>query len=136
MTGAVVAKLYASSSAPDTDFTARLVDVYPDGRAMYLCEGVLRARYRESHECPTLMEPWEVYEFTIEMEVTSNLFKQGHRIRLDISSSNFPRNDRNLNTGHPIGMDAEIRVVEQVIYHTTKYPSHVVLPIIPRTPTE
>jgi putative CocE/NonD family hydrolase len=136
VTGAVVAKIYASSSAPDTDFTARLVDVYPDGRAMYVCEGVVRARYRESNEHPTMMEQGKVYEFTIEMEVTCNLFKQGHRIRLDISSSNFPRNDRNLNTGHRIGMDAEMRVAEQVIYHTAEYPSHVILPIIPRTPVE
>ena len=132
VTGAVVVKLHAASSAPDTDFTARLVDVYPDGRAMYVSEGVIRARFRESHEHPTLMEPGTVYELTIELEVTSNLFKQGHRIRLDISSSNFPRNDRNLNTGHPIGMDAEMQVAEQTIYHSTQYPSHVVLPIISR----
>ena len=132
VTGAVVLKLHAASSAPDTDFIARLVDVYPDGRAMFVCEGVVRARFRDSIEDPTLMTPGEVYEFTIEMEVTSNLFKQGHRIRLDVSSSNFPRNDRNLNTGNPIGMDAEIRVAEQTIYHTAEHPSHVILPVIPR----
>ena len=132
VTGPVVLRLFASSSAPDTDFTARLIDVYPDGRSMNLCEGVIRARYRDSIEHPTLMEPGTVYEFTISLEVTSNLFKRSHRIRLDISSSNFPRIDRNPNTGHEFGMDAELRVAEQTIYHSTKYPSHLVLPVIPR----
>ena len=132
VTGTVVAKLYVASSAPDTDFTARLIDLYPDGRAMYVCEGVIRTRFRESDEHPTLMEPGQVYELTIKLEVTSNLFKQGHRIRLDITSSNYPRNDRNPNTGHPFGMDAEMRVAEQAIHHTAQPPSHLVLPIIPR----
>ena len=132
VTGTVVAKLYVASSAPDTDFTARLIDLYPDGRAMYVCEGVIRTRFRESDEHPTLMEPGQVYELTIELEVTSNLFKQGHRIRLDITSSNYPRNDRNPNTGHPFGMDAEMRVAQQTIHHTAQHPSHLVLPIIPR----
>ena len=132
VTGPVGVKLYAASSATDTDFTARLIDVYPDGEAMNMCEGVIRARYRDSIEHPTLMEPRTVYEFTIELAVTSNLFKQGHRIRLDISSSNFPRIDRNPNTGHTFGMDAETQVAEQTVSHTREYPSHVVLPIIPR----
>ena len=121
-----------STSAPDTDFIARLVDVYPDGRAMFVCEGVIRARYRDSIEDPTLITPGDVYEFTIEMEVTSNLFKQGHRIRLDVSSSNFPRNDRNLNTGGPIGTDTAMQMAEQTVYHTAEHPSHVILPVIPR----
>lgn len=132
VTGTIVLKLHAASSAPDTDFIARLVDVYPDGRAMFVCEGVIRARYRDSIEDPTLITPGEVYEFTIEMEVTSNLFKQGHRIRLDVSSSNFPRNDRNLNTGGPIGTDTEMQMAEQTVYHTAEHPSHVILPVIPR----
>ena len=131
VTGPVVLRLFASSSAPDTDFTARLIDVHPDGRSMNLCEGVIRARYRDSFEHPTLMEPGTVYEFTISLEVTSNVFKRGHRIRLDISSSNFPRIDRNPNTGHEFGMDAKLRVAEQTIYHTAKYPSRLVLPVIP-----
>jgi putative CocE/NonD family hydrolase len=129
VTGPVVATLCAGSSATDTDFTARLVDVYPDGRAMNLCEGVLRTRYRDSFENPTLMEPGRVYELRIDMEVTSNVFKRGHRIRLDVSSSNFPRLDRNLNTGRPIGMDAEMQVAHQTIYHTREYPSYILLPI-------
>jgi hypothetical protein len=78
------------------------------------------------------MEPGKVYEFTIELEVVSNAFKKGHRIRLDVTSSNFPRNDRNPNTGHEFGMDAEMRIASQSILHTRQYPSHVVLPIIPR----
>ena len=132
VTGPVVLKLYASSAAPDTDFTARLIDVHPDGRSMNLCEGVIRARYRDSVEHSTLMEPGTVYEFTISLEVTSNLFMRGHRIRLDVSSSNFPRIDRNPNTGHTFGMDAEMQVAEQTVYHSAGYPSHLVLPIIPR----
>ncbi len=132
VTGPVIAKLYAESSAPDTDFTARLIDVYPDGRAMNLCEGVIRTRFRESIEHPVLMTPGNVYEFSIDMEVTSNVFKAGHRIRLDISSSNFPRLDRNLNTGHALGIDAEMQVAEQGIHHSQQYPSHLILPIIGR----
>ena len=132
VTGAVVVKLYAASSAPDTDFVARLVDVYPDGRAMFVCEGVIRARYRDSIESPSLMEPGTIYELTIEMEVTSNLFKEGHCIRLDLTSSNFPRNDRNLNTGGAIGMDSEMRPAHQTIHHSAEYPSHVILPVIPK----
>ena len=132
VTGPVEAKLFASSSAPDTDFTAHLVDVYPDGKAMIMCEGVLRARYRDSIERPALMEPDTVYEFRVEMGVTSNVFKRGHAIRLDISSSNFPRIDRNPNTGHPFGQDAELQVAEQAVHHTTRYPSRLVLPLIPR----
>ena len=132
VTGPVVLKLYASSTAPDTDFTARLMDVYPDGRSMNLCEGVIRARYRDSFEHPSLMEPGTVYEFTISLEVTSNLFKRGHRIRLDLSSSNFPRIDRNPNTGHDFGVDAELRVAQQTVYHSRRYPSRLILPIVPR----
>ena len=132
VTGAVVVKLYAASSAPDTDFVAHLVDVYPDGRAMFVCEGVIRARYRDSIEHPSLMEPGTIYELTIEMEVTSNLFKEGHRIRLDLTSSNFPRNDRNLNTGGTIGMESEMRTAHQTIHHSAECPSHVILPVIPR----
>ena len=136
VTGPVVLKLYASSSAPDTDFTARLTDVYPDGRSMVLCEGVIRARYRDSIEHPELMEPGTVYEFTIGMEVTSNLFRRGHRIRLNLSSSNYPRIDRNPNTGHPFGMDAEMRVAEQTVRHSSRHPSRLVLPVIPRVRSE
>jgi putative CocE/NonD family hydrolase len=124
--------LYAASSAPDTDFTATLVDVYPNGQAIHLTEGIVRARFRESIENPTLSEPGRVYAYQIQVWETSNLFKVGHRIRLEISSSNFPRFDRNLNTGGALGLEATWRVAQQTVFHTPEHPSHVVLPIIPR----
>ena len=132
VTGPVSLTLYASSSAPDTDFTGTLVDVHPDGKAIIICEGVLRCRFRDSVEQPTLMEPGHVYELRIDMWETSNVFKTAHRIRLEVSSSNFPRFDRNLNTGHQPGMDAEMQVAEQTVYHDARRPSHVTLPVIPR----
>ena len=131
ITGPVTMTLYASSSAPDTDFTATLVDVYPDGMSVVLCEGIRRARFRESIEFPTLLEPGEVYEYTIELWETSNVFKIGHCIRLEVSSSNFPRFDRNLNTGHTPGLDADMQIAQQTIYHDAGHPSHVTLPVIP-----
>ena len=131
VTGPLTCKLYISSSAPDTDFVVRLVDVHPDGRALNYSEGILRVRYRESWESPQLMEPGQVYAITIEMQPTSLVFKKGHRIRVDVTSSDFPHFDRNPNTGHEFGMDAEVQIAEQTIYHNTKYPSHIVLPVIP-----
>ena len=132
VTGPVLVKLYASSSAVDTDFCAKLVDVWPDGKAYNLVDGVTRARYRNSISKPKLIQPGEVYEYTINLRNTSNVFKAGHCIRLEISSSNFPKWDRNLNTGHSTTQDAEIKVALQTVLHTTEYPSHIVLPIIPR----
>ena len=131
VTGPLTCKLYISSSAPDTDFVVRLVDVHPDGRALNYSEGILRVRYRESWESPQLMEPGQVYAITIEMQPTSLVFKKGHRIRVDVTSSDFPHFDRNPNTGHEFGMDAEVQIAEQTIYHSAKYPSHIVLPVIP-----
>ena len=132
VTGPVTLTLFASSSAPDTDFTGTLVDVHPDGRAIILCEGLLRARFRESIESPTLLEPGKVYELSVKIWETSNLFKKGHRIRLEVSSSNFPRFDRNLNTGNAPGLDAEMAVAEQAVFHDSARPSHLTLPVIPR----
>jgi len=132
VTGPVTMTLYASSSGRDTDFAATLVDVYPDGRAIHVCEGIRRARFRESIEAPTLIEPGRVYEYTIDMWETSNVFKAGHRLRVEVTSSNFPRFDRNPNTGNTPGMDAELQVAEQTVYHGGEYPSHVTLPVIPR----
>ena len=132
VTGPITLTLFASSNAPDTDFTGTLVDVHPDGRAICLCEGIVRARYRESVEEPTLITPCEVYEFEVDMWETSNLFKAGHRIRLEISSSNFPRFDRNMNTGARPGFDTEMKVAEQTIYHDARRPSRLTLPVIPR----
>ena len=132
VTGPVYLTLHIVSSAPDTDFTGTLVDVHPDGKAIIICEGLLRCRYRVSIEQPVLMEPGNMYELTVDMWETSNVFKAGHQIRLEVSSSNFPRFDRNLNTGHQPGMDAEIKVADQTIFHDAQRPSHLTLPIIPR----
>ena len=132
VTGPISLVLHASTSARDTDFTGTLVDVHPDGKAINICEGLLRTRYRDSIEEPSLITPGEVYELTVEIWETSNMFKAGHRIRLEVSSSNFPRFDRNPNTGNRPGMDAEMQVADQTIYHDGQRPSHLVLPIIPR----
>jgi len=131
VTGPIELALHAASSAPDTDFTGTLVDVHPDGKAIILCEGIMRARYRDSVEAPGLIEPGQVYEYHIDLWETSNLFKAGHRIRLEVSSSNFPRFDRNLNTGHTPGLDAEMQIAHQTIHHREERPSHLVLPVIP-----
>jgi putative CocE/NonD family hydrolase len=131
VTGPVSAVIYASSSAVDTDFTAALVDVFPDGRAIILCEGICRARFRNGTDKPELMQPAQVYEFKIDMWDTSNVFLAGHRVRVEVSSSNFPRYNRNLNTGNPIATDTEVRVAHQTVFHDAERPSHVVLPVIP-----
>lgn len=125
VTGPLSVKLYASSTARDTDFTAKLVDVHPHGYAQYIQEGIIRTRYRESRESPSLIEPGKIYEYIIDLWATSNLFKTGHKIRVDISSSNFPRFDRNLNTGHEFGMNAETVAATQTIYHNRNHPSHI-----------
>lgn len=133
VTGPIKVVLWAKSSAPDTDFVARLVDVHPDGYARNLTDGIIRARYRgfKRGEEPTLIEPGKAYEYEIDLWATSNLFKRGHRIRLDITSSNFPRWDRNPNTGHDFGVDAELTIAHQTILHDATHPSHIVLPIVP-----
>ena len=131
VTGPIHVILCASSSALDTDFTAKLVDVCPDGIAWNLTDGIIRARYRSSSGDQELLEPGKVYRYDIDLWVTSNVFLQNHCIRLEVSSSNFPRFDRNPNTGHPFGKDAEVVIAEQTIYHSSQYPSFVVLPIIP-----
>jgi putative CocE/NonD family hydrolase len=132
VTGPIQLELWVASSAVDTDFVGKLVDVWPDGRAYNLAEGIVRARYREGASKAKLIEPGKVYQYSVDMKATSNVFKAGHRIRVEICSSNFPRWDRNLNTGHPIGQDAEMGVAVQTIYHNRQYPSHILLPIIPR----
>ena len=132
ITGPIQVVLYAQSDAPDTDWTAKLVDVGPTGCAINLCDFILRARYRESFTDPTPIEPATVYQYTIDVGNTANLFRRGHQIRVEISSSNFPRFDRNPNTGHAIGQDAELRPARQTVYHSPDYPSRIVLPVIPR----
>lgn len=133
VTGPVVVHLWATSSAPDTDFVARLVDVYPDGYAQNLTDGIIRARYRNfAHgEAPSLIEQGKAYEYEIDLWATSNLFKKGHHIRVDITSSNFPRWDRNPNTGHDFGTDEQLVVATQTILHDAEHPSYIVLPIVP-----
>jgi putative CocE/NonD family hydrolase len=134
VTGPIELVLFVSSSARDTDFTGKLVDVYPDGRAEILTDGILRTRYRESFSQPKLLEPGQIYELHLDLWATSNLFRAGHRIRLEVSSSNFPRFDRNTNTGGTIETETEQDVVQAVnrVYHDATHPSHLLLPIIER----
>lgn len=132
VTGPLEMVLYAASSTRDTDFTAKLIDVYPNGYAIHLAEGILRARHRHSFERIDFLEPGEVNEFRIELAPTSNLFKKRHRLRVEISSSNFPRFDRNLNTGDSIATGIRMQVAHQTVLHTSDYPSHIILSVIPR----
>ncbi len=132
VTGPITMKLHAASSASDTDFTAKLVDVRPDGYAQNIAEGIVRARFRESASNPTLIAPNEVYEYGIDLWATSHVFKAGHRLRLEVSSSNFPRYDRNQNTGNDLFVDRELKTARQTVHHSSRYASHLVLPVIPR----
>ncbi|HTE85879.1 MAG TPA: CocE/NonD family hydrolase [Dehalococcoidia bacterium] len=135
--GPVSVNLWASSSAIDTDFTAKLMDVYPpnadypDGYALNLSDSIIRARYRNSREHAELMTPGEIYEFTVVLYPIGNVFKAGHRIRLDISSSNFPRFDVNPNTGEPLGLSNRLMAADQTVFHDAGHPSHIVVPIVP-----
>jgi putative CocE/NonD family hydrolase len=135
ITGPLEMHLWASSSAVDTDFTAKLIDVYPpsddypDGLAINLTDSIIRARYRDGYEQPELMSPGKPYEFVFQLYPTSNVFKKGHRIRLDISSSNWPRFDVNPNTGGPLGLEQRFEIAHQAVYHDADRPSHLVLPV-------
>lgn len=135
VTGHVSATIYASSTAPDTDFTVKLVDVHPCGCAMYLTDGILRARFRDGIGLAADLEAGTVYEFTIDAGVTSNVFLEGHRLQVAISSSSFPMYDRNPNTGNEHGTDrlADVRQATQIVWHSERYPSHVSLPVVPHT---
>jgi len=132
VTGPIEVHLWAATSAADTDFTAKLVDVGICGFARNLQDGIIRARYRRSTEEAEPIRPGEAYEYVIDLGGTSNVFMAGHRIRLEISSSNFPRYSRNPNTGRALGDDAELGTALQTILHDGTHPSHVVLPIIPQ----
>ncbi len=132
LTGPITLKLHAASSAVDTDFTAKLIDVRPDGYAHNLAEGIVRARFRESLSAPSPIVPGKVYEYSIDIWSTSHVLKPGHRIRLEVSSSNFPRFDRNPNTGHEFGVDRELTTARQTVFHNAASPSHLILPVIPR----
>jgi hypothetical protein len=131
VTGPITVKLWAASSARDTDFVVKLMDVHPDGFVQELCHGIIRARYRDSFENPTLIEPGEVYEYTVQVNPTSNLFRQGHRIRLDVTSSDFPNFDRNHNTGGDDYSESTLAAATQTIYHDRNRPSRAILPVIP-----
>jgi putative CocE/NonD family hydrolase len=137
VTGEIEVKLWAASTGRDTDFTAKLIDVYPAGADfpggfdLNIGDGIVRARFRESLKKEVLMKPGEVYPFTIKLYPTSNVFKAGHRIRVDISSSNFPRFDVNPNTGEPLNQHRGLKVVANTIYHDAARPSHILLPIVP-----
>jgi len=143
ITGPVQAYLFASSSATDTDWTVKLLDVLPGGSAINVFDGIIRGRFREpaairtglpssgQYEHPKLMEPGKVYQFTVEVGVTSMVFRKDHQIRIEVSSSNFPHYDRNLNNGGQLGVNPKIVVAKQTIYHERQYPSHIQFPVIP-----
>ena len=129
--GPVMLDLYVSTSANDTDFTGKLVDVWPDGFAQNLTEGILRLRYRVSQETPELAKPGEIYHIKVNMWATSDVFVSGHRLRLEVSSSNFPRFDRNLNTGKVQATATAMRKATNVVYHDQEHPSALILPVVP-----
>lgn len=135
VTGEVTATLYAASSARDTDWWVKLIDVAPDGKASILCHGVIRARYRISRTDPCPLTPGKIDEYAINMWATSNVFKKGHRIRIEVTSSNFPYADRNPNTFVDLATATEndFVVATQTVFHETRYPSYVELPLIPRS---
>jgi len=132
VTGPVTATIFAATSAVDTDWTVKLVDVYPDGSAYGVVDGIIRARYRDRLGQASLLEPGRPYEYSIDLQATSIAFKRGHRIRVQVSSSNFPRFARNTNSGGPLATDATLVVAQQTVLHDATHPSHVRLPVIPR----
>jgi hypothetical protein len=132
VTGPISLEIYASSSAVDTDFTAKLVDVWPNGYAQNLTDGILRARYRNSQEKPEFLNPGEPYKFTIDLWATSNVFRTGHKLRLEVSSSNFPRFDRNLNAGESAAQSSRTVKATNAIYHDREHPSALILPVVPQ----
>jgi predicted acyl esterase len=128
-TGRVSARLFISSDSPDTDFTVKLTDVYPDGRSMLVTDGIIRARYRQGFDKEALLEPGQVYELTVDLWSTSIVFNNGHRMRVAVSSSNAPRVEPNPNTGRPFRADKETRPAKNTLHLSAKHPSHIVLPI-------
>ena len=136
LTGPIEVRLWITSDCPDTDFTAKLIDLhppnadYPEVFAMNLCDGILRVRYRESWSHPHLMEPGKIYAINIRLTPTSNLFMPGHRIGLEISSSNFPHFDTNPNTGEPEGTATRTQPAKNQIFVDSEHPSHIILPVL------
>jgi hypothetical protein len=131
VTGLIRLELYTKSSTVDTDFTGKLVDVWPDGFAQNLTEGIIRGRYRTSQEKPELMNPGQIYKLEIDLWATSNVFRKGHILRLEVSSSNFPRFDRNLNSGLDAAHAQESVSAKNTIYHDDQHPSALMLPVVP-----
>jgi putative CocE/NonD family hydrolase len=131
VTGPLTVTLYAASSAADTDWTAKLVDVHPNGYAQNLQEGILRASHRVPGAAPSPIRPDEVYEYVIDLWATSNVFLAGHRLRVEISSSSFPHWDRNTNTGLPPAQADRVVTAQQRVFHDAAHPSHILLPTIP-----
>lgn len=129
VTGRITAKLFVSSDCPDTDFTVKLCDVYPDGRSMLVTDGILRARYHQSFEKESFLEPGQVYELNVDLWSTALVFNKGHRIRVAVSSSNSPRFEANPNTGKTFRADKETRVAKNTLHLSLKYPSRIVLPV-------
>jgi putative CocE/NonD family hydrolase len=138
VTGRLIVKLWASSDSPDTDFTAKLIDVYPPhadfpgGVDLNIADSIVRARYHNGPGPAQFLTPGQPEEFTIEMYPTSLVFQRGHRVRLDISSSNFPRFDVNPNTGEPLNDNRSWRTARNTVYLDAKHPSRIVLPVIPK----
>lgn len=132
VTGRIWMKLFASTSALDTDFTAKLVDVRPSGLAQLINDGIVRGRYATPTGREVRLKAGRIYEFSIDLWSTSNVFKRGHRIRVDISSSNFPKFDRNFNSGGPVAEETEPVVAVQQVFHDSGHPSHLLLPVVPR----
>ena len=128
--GPVTAVLHAASSALDTDWVVRLCDLWPDGRSLSVCDGILRARYRESFERQVLLEPGQTYRFEIDLKATAQTFRAGHRLRVHLTSSDFPRYDRNLNTGGPFGEETTWQVATNTVFHDALRQSHLLLPIM------
>ncbi len=130
VTGPIALTLFVSSSAKDTDFTGKLLDVFPDGRAFNIQEGILRARYRRGFDQKVWMTPGVVHELTIDLQATAHYFAAGHRIRLEVSSSNFPRFDRNLNTGGNNYDETEWVIANNQVHHSGQHASYLLLPVI------
>jgi hypothetical protein len=136
VTGPIVPTLYVSSDAKDTDFTVKVLDVYPDGRAYNLDESIQRMRYREGYDRPPVwMETGKVYKVTLQPLTTSNYFAPGHRLRIEVSSSNFPRFDRNLNTGGNNYDESKGVAARNAVHHSKQYPSAITVTVVPRSTT-
>jgi putative CocE/NonD family hydrolase len=130
VTGKIEIVLYVSSDAPDSDFTVKLLDVYPDGRAMNIDETIQRARYREGYDKQVLMEPGEIYELRVSPITTSNVFLAGHRLRIEVSGSNFPRFQRNLNTGGDNFTEARSVIARNRVHHSAEHASRIIIPVV------